>query len=62
MTLLERISRRQFLGGAAAVAAGAVFDACAPRTNASTASTTPGLEPTPTDALVVVFRGGTIST
>jgi predicted amidohydrolase YtcJ len=62
MTLLDRISRRQFLGGAAALAAGAVFDSCAPTTNAPTESTTPSAEPTPTDALDVVFRGGTILT
>jgi predicted amidohydrolase YtcJ len=62
MTLLDRISRRQFLGGAAAVAAGAVFDACAPTTNAPTESTTPSVAPTPTDAPDVVFRGGTILT
>ena len=62
MTLLDRISRRQFLGGAAAMAAGAVFDACAPTTNAPTESTTPSAEPTPTGALDVVFRGGTILT
>ena len=61
MTLLDRISRRQFLGGAAAVAAGAVFDACAP-TNAPTVSTTPSPGPTPTSAVDVVFRGGTIVT
>lgn len=62
MTLLDRISRRQFLGGAAAVAAGTVFGSCAPTTNAPTESTTPSAEPTPTDALDVVFRGGTILT
>src|SRR5688572_28216922 len=62
MTLLDRISRRRFLGGAAAVAAGAVFDSCAPTTNAPTGSTTPSADPTPTDALDVVFRGGTIVT
>jgi predicted amidohydrolase YtcJ len=62
MTLLDRISRRQFLGGAAAVAAGAVFDSCTPTTNAPTESRTPSAEPTPTDALDVVFRGGTILT
>ena len=62
MTLPDRISRRQFLGGAAAMAAGAVFDSCAPTTNAPTESTTPSAEPTPTDALDVVFRGGTILT
>lgn len=62
MTLPDRISRRQFLGGAAALAAGAVFDSCAPTTNAPTGSTTPRAEPTPTDALDIVFRGGTILT
>ena len=62
MTLPDRISRRQFLGGAAALAAGAVFDSCAPTTIAPTGSTTPSAEPTPTDALDVVFRGGTILT
>jgi predicted amidohydrolase YtcJ len=62
MTLLDRISRRQFLGGAAAMAAGAVVGSCAPTTNAPTESTTPSAEPTPTDALDVVFRGGTILT
>ena len=62
MTLLDRISRRQFLGGAAAVAAGAVFGSCAPTTNSPTESTTNSAEPTPTDALDVVFRGGTILT
>lgn len=44
------------------MAAGAVFDSCAPTTNAPTESTTPSAEPTPTDALDVVFRGGTILT
>jgi predicted amidohydrolase YtcJ len=58
----DRISRRRFLGAAAALAAGAVFDACATRTNAPTGSTTPSAEPTPTDGLDVVFRGGTILT
>jgi hypothetical protein len=62
MTLLDWISRRQFLAGAAAIAAGAVFDSCAPTTNAPTGSTTRSAEPTPTDALDVVFRGGTILT
>jgi hypothetical protein len=62
MDLLDRISRRQFLGGAAAMAAGAVVGSCAPTTNAPTVSTTPSAEPTPTDALDVVFRGGTILT
>jgi predicted amidohydrolase YtcJ len=62
MTLQDRISRRQFLGGAAAMAAGAVFDACAPTTNPPTASATPSAESTPTGALGVVFRGGTILT
>ena len=62
MTLPDRISRRQFLGGAAAIAAGAVFDSCAPATNAPPGSTTPSAEPTPTDAIGVVFRGGTILT
>jgi predicted amidohydrolase YtcJ len=68
MTLPDRISRRQFIGGAAALAAGAVFDSCAQTTNPPTGSTTPSAEPTqseeptPTDALGVVFRGGTILT
>ena len=62
MTLLDRISRRQFLGGAAAMAAGAVFGSCAQSANAPTESTTPSAEPRRTDALDVVFRGGTILT
>jgi predicted amidohydrolase YtcJ len=61
MTVLDRISRRQFLGVAAAMAAGAVFDSCAP-TNAPRESKAPSAEPTPTGALDVVFRGGTILT
>jgi predicted amidohydrolase YtcJ len=60
--VLDRISRRQFLGGAVAVAAGAMLESCAPTVNAPPESTTPSAEPTPTDALDVVFRGGTILT
>ena len=44
------------------MSAGAVLDACAPTTNAPTESTTPSAGPTPTDALDLVFRGGTILT
>jgi predicted amidohydrolase YtcJ len=68
MTVLDGMSRRQFVAGAAAVAAGAVFDACAPTTHRSTTSTasspgsTPSLAPTATETLEIVFRGGTILT
>ena len=44
------------------MSAGAVLGACAPTTNAPTGSMTPNAEPTPTGAIDVVFRGGTILT
>jgi predicted amidohydrolase YtcJ len=62
MTLPDRISRRQFVAGATAVAAGAVFDACAPTQPASARPTAAGAAPTPAGPLNVVLRGGTILT
>jgi predicted amidohydrolase YtcJ len=60
--LVGLISRRQFVAGAAALVAGASFDACAPAADAPTESTTANQAATPTDAPEVVFRGGTILT
>ena len=68
MTVPDRITRRQFLGGTAAMAAAAVLGSCARSTSSPSGSAAPSAErlpsatPSPSRNAEIVFRGGTILT